>query len=181
MDAPPTTITRPGSSLHRLTEEAVSIIDSPKNVFEPENIHVYFLAGLTDITEKITDQNYQEVIFIDSPVDANHKMEMKYYDSSNKIKQLGSHPCYCTIAPMHLDKWNSHRLSKHKTSHLQHFRQYADMQELLIQTIVTANQFITSLNIANDMFTPRIASDILYKSGANRAHHRCKYQKLPVV
>ena len=81
---PPTIITRPGSSIHHLTEEAVSIIE--KHDSEPENIHVYFLAGLTDITEKIADQNYQEVIFIDSPVDANHKLEVKYYESSNKIK-----------------------------------------------------------------------------------------------
>ena len=65
--------THPGRSLSFLTDKAIEIItNSP---YPTHKIHVYFISGLIDLSEKITDIHYKEFICNDSYIDSNHNMQ----------------------------------------------------------------------------------------------------------
>ena len=57
-----------GGTLERLQHEAYSFLD---NTLEPTNCHIYFVAGLCDVTYKDTDCEwggyYEEVFYCESP------------------------------------------------------------------------------------------------------------------
>ena len=90
-------IVRPGTPILDLTREAENIIthsSTPNSL-----IHVYFIAGLIDITEKIKDHIYEEVIFNESPESAPPRVMSLIYQSSKSILKTGATPCYATITP----------------------------------------------------------------------------------
>ena len=130
--------------------------------------HVYFLAGLCDVTNMSFDDrwsyefgHYEEVIFNESPHEAVSRVQEIYRSVSESVTKANAIPCFSTIPPMSLETWNTIRLNQQKTSFLIHHRQYESMQENLINTIIDINRFIIHLNIANQMTTPYLASTIL--------------------
>ena len=83
----------PGSSFTFLTETAIEIINhSP---YPNRNIHVYFVAGLIDLSEKITDINYREYICNDSFTDSFTHMRTLLDDTQEKNYQHRSHTMLC--------------------------------------------------------------------------------------
>ena len=167
----------PGSSFTFLTETAIEIINhSP---YPNRNIHVYFVAGLIDLSEKITDINYREYICNDSFTDSFTHMRTLLDDTQEKITNTGATPCFATITPMHIDTSNHHLLHTHKTSYLLHFNHYDSMQENHIEATVLTNGYITLLNSHLNMHTPRLAQDILYKPSSRRPTHRFRHHVLP--
>ena len=98
----------PGSSFTFLTETAIEIINhSP---YPNRNIHVYFVAGLIDLSEKITDINYREYICNDSFTDSFTHMRNLLDDTQEKITNTSATPCFATITPMHINTSNHHLL-----------------------------------------------------------------------
>ena len=137
--------------------------------------HVYFLAGLCDLTFRdMDDQFYEEVIFMESPMEAYARMTTLYESVSESVINNGAIPCFSTIPPSNLNTWNEVRLNDHHaTSYLLHFHQYDDMQGNLIQAIEQINKFIVKLNSRNGMSTPFLASTIMdnVPGGAPRVHY----------
>ena len=105
----------PGRSLAFLTDKAIEIItNSP---YPTHTIHVYFIAGLIDLSEKITDIHYKEFICNDSYIDIYHKMQKHTRQHTNKNPQHRRHPLLChhhSHAHRHLESplppYKSHQL-----------------------------------------------------------------------
>ena len=164
-----------GAFIEDLTNMAVDIID--RSHFKPKDIHVYYIAGLPDITVKEKGPHYQEVIFNESPEEATSRVSGIIANAEQAIKDMGAVPCFSTIAPMSLRSWNNFCLDNHRTSHLLHFRHYPDMQDLLIEATIAINQYIFSVNISNNMMTPRLGETILHKQNSHKKH-RIRYGRL---
>ena len=166
-----------GAYIRELTDKAVHIIQHSN--LNPENIHVYFIAGLPDLTIKLKDRRYQyhEVIFPESPEQATQRLIETLHNDEGRIKSLGAKPCFATIAPMSISSWNNHCLDHHKTAHLIHHQQYEDMQDLLIQATIDINHHIIELNINNNMFTPKLGETIVHKQNSHK-QHRIRYGRL---
>ena len=129
---------------------------------------MYFLAGLCDLTFRDIDDQfwnnepYEEVIFMESPMEAYARMTTLYESVSESVINNGATPCFSTIPPSNLNIWNEVRLNDHHaTSLLLHFHQYDDMQSNLIKAIEQINKFIVKLNGRNGMSTPFLASTIM--------------------
>ena len=170
-------IVRPGAQIRRLADEAHDII--LKSPISSHCIIVYFIAGLCDITQKISDHHYQEIIFNDSFPEAPTRIMPLFTAASNTILNTGATPCFTTITPMHLQTWNTHRLNTHRTNYLLHHQHYDSMQSNLIKATAEINQHITEINITNNIQTPRLAQHTLYKPGAHSTTHRFRYHLLP--
>ena len=83
------TINHPGSSITFLTETAIEIINHLP--YPNRNIHVYFIAGLIDLSEKITDTNYREYICNDSFTDSFTHMRNFLDDTQEKLPTQEQH------------------------------------------------------------------------------------------
>ena len=125
-------------------------------------IHVYFLAGLCDVTRKDTDKaqkrgkwvgHYEEVTYTEATQHTVTRMRAQMQNTTSQIKEAGVIPCSCTIAPCHISTWNHHRLEYRRTTHLIHHNHYDDMQEQLHKTIAEINGHIVGQNRENNMFT----------------------------
>ena len=99
----------PGRSLSFLTDKAIEIItNSP---YPTHTIHVYFIAGLIDLSEKITDIHYKEFICNDSYIDSYHNMQNILDNTQTRITLLCHHHSH---AHRHLESllpsYKSHQL-----------------------------------------------------------------------
>ena len=171
---------RPGASTEMLTHVAE---DKMKKLPTPRighKHHVYFLSGLCDLTRRDRDKDtgYDEFTFMHNVEEADSLIERIHESSSAIITQYDAIPIYCTIAPMDISKWNHHRLSIGKTSYLLHYNHYQDMQENLINSTVFINHSICNRNAYNNMDTPRISHEIIYKPNARRPTYRMRYSNL---
>ena len=180
-----------GSTLAFLTHTALRHIHKLKR--EPQHrdtdIHVYFMAGICDITYKdelphrrdwdayTKKHHYEETIFMESPHEASTRIKTQLLNAAHQISSAGATPCFCTIPPCSISTWNHERLKQRKTTHLIHFRHYDDMQVNLQKAILDINRYIITLNIAHNMITPKIAVNIVKKPGAKRSH-RYFYERL---
>lgn len=171
-----------GADLNRMANAALSMMAANKTR-QPH--HVYFIDSINDLTQKESDQYYQEVIFMESPSEAIARIKTKHTTITNSIINAGGIPCFSTITPVSLQDWNHSRLyeinvrtNRPKTSHLLHFHHYDDMQELLKDAIVEINKDIIASNNNLDMFTPKLAEEILYKAGKKRKTHRAMFNRL---
>ena len=77
--------------------------------------------------------------------------------------------------PSHIETWNRHRLSQHKTSHLLRYTEYDTMQENLEKTVIKINKFIHTINSSNSVATPRLSKHIIYHRNSTI---RTRYGKL---
>ena len=111
------------------------------------------------------------------PQKASTQMSSKSFKAAEKsIKHAIAIPIFSTICPMSIRTWNRHRLSRHRTSHLNHFTKYDYMQSLLEEAITLINTLILSINSKNQVATPKICQPIMY---FRKGHLRCRYGKLP--
>ena len=82
----------------------------------------------------------------------------------------------CTIAPLDIERWNRHRLTIRKTTHLEHQAQYKEWQKTIERAIIQINKFIIEINIANHMITPFVGDTVMTKKGSRVKKH---YEKFP--
>lgn len=167
----------PGAKYDFLAKRAKDIIlRSPSET--RNNMHVYFLAGYPSMTlrKKTTNPTYDEVIFPDTPRRCNSRLMVQIHEAASVISKTGATPCFCTIIPGKLQKWNSQRLHRGKTSKLDYQEQYATMQEQLNKSSVLINQTIVTINKIYNMQTPRTHQSIvtIRKAGV----YRFRYERL---
>lgn len=169
-----------GGRLMGLCNIATSIINHHHH---PSTCHVYFLAGLCDITYRDFDPNYShnicydEVSFTDSPDQTIFRLTNEINSISDHIISLGAKPCFATIVPSSLRAWNETRLEQQKTAFLLHHTQYDDMQANLISAISSINKHIIEVNNSNNMATPYIAETVMSNTGPNKPP-RIHYKRL---
>ena len=158
-----------GGKIPKLTREATKILKDYKHFSGPK--FVYFVAGLPDITTKASRHfwmkghrhTYEEVSFQGS-IEGNAQRVINIIRASSQaILAENAIPVYCTIIPCDIEIWNHIRLSQHRTSHLTHFHQYESMQESLLKSIRSINQFILHHNSQNQVATPKITLRVFYK------------------
>ena len=161
-----------GGSLQELQFQAYDILyDHP----DPTNCHIYFFAGLCDITKKEKNNtnniHYEEVIYTENPQDTYTKMTKLIDTIAEHILYFAAKPIFCPIITMNIHTWNYTRLQQHKTSHLKHHTDYSDMQHLLNQSIDDINKYINKVNIENGMVTPFLADTIMTKTHTQQRIH----------
>ena len=166
-----------GGKIRNLTTAAVNHIKTQQVDF------VYFVAGLPDITTKLTKDfylngekcRYEEIIFTEDPTATIHRVQNIIRDAETKIKAVNAIPVFTTITPCNINRYNHHRLEKHFTSHLEYFQDYSHQQERLHTAIATINQIIHLVNSQNEVVTPKLAQLVTYK---RRGHWRYRYGRL---
>ena len=159
------------------------------NVCPSQPIHVYFLAGLPNITsfDHSKDWKYQEVVFWETAQEACNRVVTDIEEAESTVLGLGAIPCFCTVGPMSLRAWNTTRLHQRKTTHLKHSQHYLgpssehpdytqNMQIELKNATTLINQKICKIKENNEMYTPKIAEQIFKSPQANRAP-RMRYSK----
>lgn len=160
----------PSAQLKQLLPIAINSI---KSSHSPSECHIYFFAGLCDITYRDFDphyniiEKYDEVIYNETPSLTIDRLTNIITEISDKITSLGAKPCFATIIPCSLKIWNITRLNQFKTSFLIHHNQYEDMQTNLIKAVVEINKFIHSINIKNHMITPYTSDTVMTSTGPN--------------
>ena len=176
---------RGGAKLEHLIHDAIRLIKSSHN---PSQTHVYFMAGLCDITYRDIYPNhhdliryrthmYEEVIFIEDHTEAIARITNLIDNMSEEIKLMGAKPCFMTISPCSLVNWNLRRLNNGRTTHLIQHQHYEDMQQNLIKAIKDINHFIFATNTSNSMATPKLADDIIRSARPNK-NLRVHYNRL---
>ena len=103
---------------------------------------------------------YKEFIFRENPIAAPSRVTNLIEKASDQIHSLHALPFICTIPPSSLDTWNHIRLKQHKTAMLQFFPTYPQMQNNLIETILSINTYIIAINQSKHAFTPKLADTI---------------------
>ena len=134
---------KPGASLEYLFNHAKTLLEREEC---PDRFHIYFMAGICDLTEKVRDlawvkdykgriiqAPYEEVIFTESWKDTPAIFIDKLTDLCDEIIGLRAKPCIMTIPTISIQNWNETRLNQYKTCHLLHHQQYPDMQETWIK------------------------------------------------
>ena len=174
----------PGGKLWRLKKEALHLIKEMGDSDATRPTLVYFVAGIPDITIKKQanfklygrHRHYEEVVMPESNLDTLIKdMTFLFVSTAECIKKAGATPVFATIAPMSIATWNSHRLHKHRTTHLTFFKNYDIMQTKLELLISSINKNIHQINKSNNVHTPRLSKSIMYQ---RRGHSRCRYGML---
>jgi len=166
-----TTVVRSGASLNFLAELALSDIASLPNEGDPAG-YCYFVAGLPDITTRLRDFQYEEVVFGPySPLETCERLESDLTTISIQIKSANWLPIFCPVVPMSLQDWNFTRGNQHKTTYLLHHNYYPDMQYQLEHATVLVNKLITSINSFNSVHTPNIQTQIIKSD-----NHSYKYR-----
>ena len=90
------------------------------NKHPTQKVHVYFLAGLPDITsfERSSDGMYQEVVIRETAEEASLRVIQTIREAEVTVKELGAIPIFCTVAPMSLKTWISKRLQQQMISEM---------------------------------------------------------------
>ena len=164
---------RSSQTIAQLTD---TIIDMHYSMGCPPNSHGYVLGGYVDITHRDVipiyelrnsrsgyrrTVRYEEVTFQMTVTEAMTKLVEVLVAATRRLREEGIRPCFATIPPADLAKWNDYRLYCGKTAGLIHESQYEEMQMALNATIVGINGFICRLNHFNAMYTPYLAGTCL--------------------
>ena len=162
-----------GSKINRIVN---SIISEHHRRGSPNNSHAYVIGGYCDVTdrEKILNYRtknyatgavqyarYEEVTFQSTVNEAYIEAIHRYTRAANNLVSEGIRPCFATIPPSCLDKWNDYRLYHGNTAFLLHTSQYNDMQEGLNAALTKINGFICKLNALYHMETPYLAGTVV--------------------
>ena len=181
-----TVISSSGATMHTLLNKAINILAHAPN---PHDYHIYIIGGYCDINERISyplhhlrnihnrRAQYEEFIFRENSIAAASRVTDLIERASDQIHSLHTLPIICTIPPSSLDTWNHIRLRQHKTAMLQFFPTYPQMQNNLIETILSINTNIIAINQSKHAFTPKLADTIIKKPGKNKGH-RIHYSRL---
>ena len=175
----PLCFSTPGARMSTLTAQAVEFVKHHKN---PTNLHLYFLAGLCDVTTKLhhptlppppsfNNYKYQEVIIRDSPNFKIDQIKTTYDQAISELTPFGCRPIFCNIPPCSLIDWNLSRLSQNKTSFLQLVDKYDDMQKNLESITSEVNRYISYLNSqVTGSYTPDLCGTISKMEGNKRRY-----------
>ena len=168
-----------GASLRQLQTKAIEIIQT---IEDPENIHLYIIGGLPDITTKtkLYREKYEEVIYTETPDYTYDRMTNLITTTADNLSQHVSKIIFCTIIPSSIEKWNLTRLNQHKTKYLKHTDQYESWQRNLHQSLTQINSTITILNKTNKVHTPflnRIVTDTVIRR--SKLSYKFSYTHLP--
>ena len=124
---------------------------------------VYVVGGLPDITERIKDREYDEIIFPTNKdpdqVSTSIINSIEFF-SKEIIKCYNTFPVFATIGTQSLETWNTHRHRTRKTKYLLHQHNYNDMQAFLEHTIHIVNCHIKHINTRHGLITPNYARHI---------------------
>ena len=132
---------------------------------------------MCDITDREVERNYriqnyatgthqivryEEVTFMRHTVDESfYAATERYAAASRNLISEGLRPCFATIPPACLAKWNDYRLFYGNTAFLIHESQYPEMQAAMNVAISRINGFICKLNSLHGMDTPYLAGIVL--------------------
>ena len=153
----------------------------------PPNSHGYIFGGLCDITQMNSVHNYhlgnrlvryEETTFNYDISTAYNNLIHELAYSNNRLRAEGIRPCYATIPPASLEKWNNYRLSRGRTALLLHEERYLSMQEDLNTVISVVNGFICKLNSWNRMYTPYVATTVLRTKSSRNGQRILQHHKL---
>ena len=172
----------PGGKFAKVTEAAVDIVNKLRPHRELWPVVVYMVCGMTDSTTRIVDfydrVKYEEVICTEAPTTTAHRVIQEIEASAQDLVRAGAIPVFATTAPMSFSDWNHWCLNEGKrTSHLLHFKQYAEMQELHNAAIANINSHIVARNSYNGVATPHLGSQILSKRGQGLSY-RFRHNRL---
>jgi hypothetical protein len=163
---------RPGGKIEhmkRMVDDIIILHQGEENA----RTHIYIWVGICNITKRIKEKKYEEVIF--SKAAANKERE----DLFVELQQLSTHiyqqyaaPIFCPIIAMDLRQWNEHRLASKKTTVLKYADQYSIMQKDLEHEVAVFNQHLIKMNVENGLTTPMINQDFLHSRGKGRVTPR---------
>ena len=156
---------RPGAKFRNLCDLAISIHNQSNS---PDNTHVYILAGITDITDKIKSGNYQEVVFKDQIEIAISKVMNTIRTTKTRLEKHKIKVIFCTVSTMNIDKWNTTRLNQKKTSHLNYTSQYQNMQSNLNKALDAINSQIVEINRESNFHTPLVHKAVKHPKGKGK-------------
>lgn len=145
-----------GGSYQSLLDQAIADISST-----PKKGVCFFMGGIPDITQKLHDYHYEEVVYPNHPDETATQIDYTLSRLSVTVKEYGWSPVFCTILPMSITDWNHTRLYQRKTTHLSHFNYYGDMQYLLNKAITICNSTISAINNSNHVHTPYVHNTIV--------------------
>ena len=168
--------TVPGGKFNTLTRIALEHITKSPNLNKP--VHVYYLAGLPDLTTKLRNRKdmYEEVVFNEEPQAAIDRMSSLIIQTHETITSLGAKAIFCPIIPINLTLWNTERQKQNKTSHLLYSPQYPIMQINLHHSITNINQLMVMINKENNLTTPFIDNKIITSLPAKPPHYKPRYK-----
>ena len=159
LNTPHLTVVPGGRLLYNLLPAAMSAIESFRRN-DQAIILLYVVGGLPDVTQRIKDTKYEEVIFPthENPDQtANRVINDIEIFSSEILKYTNTFPIFSTIGSQSLQTWNNHRHRTHKTQYLLHTHQYEDMQAFLEHSIHIINCHIKQVNNRYHFTTPNFA------------------------
>ena len=175
---------RPGGTLEDLTEELEknTIFIPPRDRITHKPTHVYILAGVTDITTKLSHKHpyrYKESIYNGTPDSTIVNIKEKMAKIADTITQKGATPIFCTIAGINIRKYNISLRDNHKTTTLHHEHSYDTMQTKVEHIIREINNHITDTNSRRGVATPLFHTAILKRHGrAPRGYYKFHWEGL---
>jgi hypothetical protein len=135
--------------------------------------HIYLWVGICNLTTRLKEKNYEEVIFSKSAADKERAdLYAKLQQLSTHIYQQYAAPIFCPVIAMNLRQWNEHRLTTRKTSALKYADQYGSMQKDLENEVALFNQQFIKIYVENGLTTPMINQDFLHSRGKGRVTPR---------
>ena len=164
------TIIKPGGKLSTLRKEAAKIIPSENHCSAIP--HVYILAGVPDITTKVSHQQghrtYTESILIGDTEDKIKHIKDEIDTCEAEIRRRGAKPIFCTISLMNITHYNNFLLNTGRTYELRHEARYNTMQTQIEHIIAKVNTHIRLTNRTNSVSTPFLHSTVLKRHGKGR-------------
>ena len=174
--------TVPGGTYQGVTEAALELLSTWRIDLHLGPHFVYVVAGLPDLTTKLKRRNfggkrrYEEVVFLGDSMDVAEMTKRKIDRASADITNAGGGcPSFATIASSSIKAWNRARLDQQKTTHLEHFKHYDDMQISLHQAAIYTNRYIHQINNLNGVRTPRLGETVLK---SRRGTYRPRYGRM---
>ena len=165
---------KPGGKLSAM-EEMINDLNILHHGESNTRSHFYIWVGICNLTKRIREGGYEEVIFSKQEMDEQRQSLYSQLESMATFvfNNYGS-PIFCPIFPMHLHTWNCHRLKTRKTTKLMHRDNYAEMQEGLEQEVLLFNNRLIQINKENGMSTPMFNNDFIHSRGKGRVSPRYK-------
>jgi hypothetical protein len=159
-------ITKPGATYRRLG----TVISDHAMYHEPlldqnTKTNYYIVGGLCDLTKKLKDMKYSEVVYLDTPLNALGRMKSEIISIRNIVLELNATPVFCTVCPQHIATYNNNQKEKNRTSTLKYCLEYDKMQQALEQIINSVNLFINQINHELNVKTPLLHRCIQHFKG----------------
>ena len=158
---------KPGAKIKDLTNRVPEYV--PMCIRPKRTTHVYAMAGINDVTERLESENfeynYREVIFVEDPELVADRVCEDLEALGRAIKIRGAMPVFATITSANISKYNKSELDAGHTSFLYHSEHYENMQTSLNATIDLINERIKTKNRNNGVATPLCHNAIYRRRG----------------